>query len=407
MESKRAAAWIFCSALAILLLVAATGAASTEHPGYEEWASLHEQLEPAEIDGPTLAQAAASSGSLSLLPHLPYPPGDREQGRIANCWVWAGTALLEIAHSVQNGVRDPLSIQYVDSNFNGGSGERWAGRTGTISDFATFYRAKGRAIPRSNTNADFRVGDGAHADWCTANQRAWVAASSIATNPHYPIRTITAQKVSTAGTRAETIARLKALLNKGKAVELSLVWQNRLDLAAFQIFWNSAGDEAVYDPVMWQGTAPSGGYYHEMAVVGYDDTNPTNRYWIVLNSWGTADGWRPNGTFRMNMDIDYTSKAATWTTLNVTFGPRSLAPAGSDQDPPVLAVPGGSGVPTDMDADGTHEDVNGNGRLEFADVVLFFNEMAWIAANEPTLAFDFNANSRVDFADAVQLFNRV
>lgn len=109
----------------------------------------------------------------------------------------------------------------------------------------------------------------------------------------------------------------------------------------------------------------------------------------------------------MNMDIDYTSKAATWTTLNVTFGPRSLAPAGSDQDPPVLAVPGGSGVPTDMDADGTHEDVNGNGRLEFADVVLFFNEMAWIAANEPTLAFDFNANSRVDFADAVQLFNRV
>jgi PKD repeat protein len=304
-------------------------------------------------------------------------------------------------------VRDPLSIQYVDSNFNGGAGPRWAGRVGSLPDFAAFYRATGKAVPRSNPNADYQAGDAIHADWCNDYQQAWVAASSIGMNPYYPIINISARRVETTGSREKTIARIQALLDQGRAVHLSFVWQSSLDLSAFQIFWNTESEEAVYYPTMWLDVDADDGYYHEMCVVGYDDTDSDNRYWVVLNSWGMAGGRRPNGTFRMNMDIDYTSKAATWTTLDVTFGPRSLAPAGLDQDPAVLAVPGGSGVPTDMDADGTHEDVNGNGRADFADVVLFFNEMAWIAANEPVECFDFNGNGRVDFADAVQLFNRV
>ena len=51
------------------------------------------------------------------------------------------------------------------------------------------------------------------------------------------------------------------------------------------------------------------------------------------------------------------------------------------------------------------EDVNGNGRKDFADVVLYFNQMTWIAANEPVSAFDYNGNGRIDFADVVWLFN--
>ncbi len=68
-------------------------------------------------------------------------------------------------------------------------------------------------------------------------------------------------------------------------------------------------------------------------------------------------------------------------------------------------VPGGSGIPKDLDDDGDFEDVNGNDRPDFADVVLFFNEMDWIAEHEPLAAFDFNKNERIDFADAVQLFS--
>ncbi len=71
---------------------------------------------------------------------------------------------------------------------------------------------------------------------------------------------------------------------------------------------------------------------------------------------------------------------------------------------PVI-IPGGVGVPRDIDDDGTIDDVNGNGRRDFADVVLYFNQMTWIAGNEPLSLFDINKNGRIDFADAVALFN--
>jgi PKD repeat protein len=73
----------------------------------------------------------------------------------------------------------------------------------------------------------------------------------------------------------------------------------------------------------------------------------------------------------------------------------------------VATVPGGTAEPTDTNADGICDDVNGNGRADFADVVLYFDRMGWIAANEPVPAFDCNGNGRIDFADVVWLFNRL
>ena len=72
-----------------------------------------------------------------------------------------------------------------------------------------------------------------------------------------------------------------------------------------------------------------------------------------------------------------------------------------------MMIPGGVGVPVDRDSDGTIDDVNGNGRRDFADVVLYFNQMTWIAANEPLSLFDINQNGRIDFADVVALFNKL
>ncbi|MEN6518211.1 MAG: hypothetical protein ABFC38_08435 [Methanospirillum sp.] len=63
--------------------------------------------------------------------------------------------------------------------------------------------------------------------------------------------------------------------------------------------------------------------------------------------------------------------------------------------------------PLDLDGDGRYEDVIGNGRKDFADVMLFFNQMAWIATNEPIAAFDCNDNDRIDFADVVWLFTHL
>ncbi|NLX48877.1 MAG: hypothetical protein GXY82_03180 [Methanospirillum sp.] len=78
------------------------------------------------------------------------------------------------------------------------------------------------------------------------------------------------------------------------------------------------------------------------------------------------------------------------------YPPESLPPIGGAGDPPL-----------DTDGDGLYDDVNGNGRADFADVVLFFNRMDWIAAHEPLMAFDCNGNGRIDFADVVWLFNRL
>jgi PKD repeat protein len=70
-------------------------------------------------------------------------------------------------------------------------------------------------------------------------------------------------------------------------------------------------------------------------------------------------------------------------------------------------VPGGSGIPLDLNGDGRYEDVNGNGVFDFTDVVLFFNQMDWIEANEPVAGFDFNGDDRIDFNDIVIQFNEV
>ena len=38
---------------------------------------------------------------------------------------------------------------------------------------------------------------------------------------------------------------------------------------------------------------------------------------------------------------------------------------------------------------------------------LFFNQMDWITANEPVTAFDMNGNGRIDFNDIVRLFEEI
>ena len=74
---------------------------------------------------------------------------------------------------------------------------------------------------------------------------------------------------------------------------------------------------------------------------------------------------------------------------------------------PLLPLPGSGLPPRDLDGDGLSEDCNGNGRLDFADVVLFFNNLEWIHLQGLVADFDFNDNQRIDFADVVSLFGRL
>jgi tripartite motif-containing protein 71 len=67
----------------------------------------------------------------------------------------------------------------------------------------------------------------------------------------------------------------------------------------------------------------------------------------------------------------------------------------------------GNPAPTDTDGDGVYEDLNGNGRTDFADVVLYFNHMDWIREHQPVRCFDYNANGNIDFADLILLFHEI
>ena len=73
----------------------------------------------------------------------------------------------------------------------------------------------------------------------------------------------------------------------------------------------------------------------------------------------------------------------------------------------VATLPGQSNAPKDLNGDGVYEDLNGNGRHEFADVSLFFKYMDWIKANEPVAAFDVSGNAKIDYSDLVKLFQSI
>ena len=60
---------------------------------------------------------------------------------------------------------------------------------------------------------------------------------------------------------------------------------------------------------------------------------------------------------------------------------------------------------TDPDGDGLCEDLNGNDRQDFDDVVDLFDNISDSDVTDNPDAFDFNGNGRVDFDDVVELFN--
>ena len=77
----------------------------------------------------------------------------------------------------------------------------------------------------------------------------------------------------------------------------------------------------------------------------------------------------------------YAAPAIGFPTKTVNSAPSNVWPAATG--PAVVLIPGGVGVPTSPLGNGLYTDVNGNGRNDFADIVLYFNQMTWIAANEP------------------------
>ena len=245
--------------------------------------------------------------SISLLNYLEYTPSERDQGYCGNCWVWAGTGVMEIALSVQNGIKDRFSIQYLNSCKGTGCNHACCG--GNLTGFVSWYSGQGLSIPWDNTNAFYQdYGFGGDCKRCIGCISS-IGCGSISTDPNYPITSIQDQTITTRGVNQSTaISNIKNILNQNKAVWFAYWLATNADWAAFINFWQSQPESTLWNPDTYCGhewiDGQGGG--HAVLIVGYndDDVNPTNHYWIVLNSWGTTSG-RPTGLFRMKMYMNY------------------------------------------------------------------------------------------------------
>ncbi len=174
------------------------------------------------------------------------------------------------------------------------------------------------------------------------------------------------------------------------------------------------------------GSTLGGNYWGHPAGTGFSETNPD------VNKDGICD--RPY-SFSGNSDLYPLAKAGGSGSPTVTVSPTAtltvpttvatiptiplppevtpsrtttvtttVTPTLGEKGEALPALPGALSSPQDIDRDGRYEDVNGNGRVDFSDVVLLFNNLDAVSASYPASVFDFNLNKRIDYSDVTALY---
>lgn len=275
----------------------------------QKWVSFYKNAPNAEGTVSSASQGyplAESQGeSFSLLPYLQYTPDERNQGECGDCWQWAGTAVMEIQLGYRKDIKDRLSVEYINSNIKS-SGQDTPCCGGWLDYLTKFYTDRGQAVSWSNSNAQWEDGS------CSCEGGSAVQPDTVSTSPSYSITSIKTEKIPTQGVgRDLAISNIKSVLHQGKAVWFAFFIPNKDGWDDFYNFWNNQKETAIYRFDTSSGTPyDKEGGGHATVIVGYDETDPNNPNWIVLNSWGASSN-RPNVLFRVSMDMDYDSQFPT------------------------------------------------------------------------------------------------
>lgn len=279
------------------------------------------------------AQAGAVAGVPNLLGDISTVGASRDQGSNGNCWVWASSAMAEVALKESYGFKDSLSIEYVDSLM---TTTNWV-QGGLLLDYCRYVNGTGILVPTSNANAAYVDGivNG-------LSDHSLIPTSAIQLSPAYTQVNVKGSTVPTYHVgQATAIANIKNILGQRKAVSFGFITRFG-GAGGFTDWWANNPETVLWpEPVGGSSGAPDGA--HMIVIVGYDESDPApaNHYWIVLNSWGISAN-RPNGLLRlpmvMNYDASFTMSGKTYP--NFTFETLDLtADHPSASAPSVTATP--------------------------------------------------------------------
>ncbi len=158
----------------------------------------------------------------------------------------------------------------------------------------------------------------------------------------------------------------------------------------------------VYGPVTAQFTANVTGGTAPVAVQFTDLSTGGPTAW----SWSFGDG---NTSAAQNPVHTYTTAGTHTVTLTASH------PYDSDTETKTAYItvavlqpfPGLTLIPRDLTGNGLYTDINGNNRLDYNDLTVFFQYLAWAKTAQPIACFDFNGNGWLDYNDVITLFTTI
>jgi PGF-pre-PGF domain-containing protein len=320
---KRCIFLLILGGLLLIPLAAAVDQSGVMHPNASELAD-----DAADYSAAMVFDAVSEPGSsdptylVNEFPKKSYT--EWNQGECGNCWVWAGTALLSQSYYNQTGISTPLSIQFFNSNYEDGNIGRgkpneWACTGGNVEEFARAYNAGldqtyaglPFVIPWDNYNASYldRNNDG------NENTTSVLPKKLMTITPNMGFGRISAERAisKTPTDQTEAIRNITAALLDGKVLYYSQKWPDDKNYSIWKNLWETEPN-GLYNPDSLNGsnynTSSGEGSSHAMVLIGYNktDSDDTQWYWIVQNSWGDSTAGRANGQFRLKMKINYDAR---------------------------------------------------------------------------------------------------